>query len=95
MCVCVGISPVGSNEDSKVNSQRYLLQIELNSHTASAAVSRLAVNIKHKMQHLLLHPVLLHNNLSSKFATNYIKCSLFSAKQSLGFKTKIPEIQTN
>ncbi len=33
VCVCVGISPLCLNEDSKVNSQHYPLQIESSSPT--------------------------------------------------------------
>ena len=49
LVVCRHIFGVCSNEDSKVNSQQIsITDRELISHTASAAVSRLAANIRGK-----------------------------------------------
>lgn len=82
--LCVGISPVSSNEDPKVNSQRYLLQRAcraLVSHTVVAAVSKLGVDISQKCSNLYFFVSLCTHTLVLKLVPRlYAVTSPFGGK---------------
>lgn len=76
MGVCVGISPACSNEESKVKSHHYPLQIESSSPTQLLLLSADLQSISTKNAAIF---VSIHSDLSYKHLPNYILCSYLSA----------------